>query len=617
MNYIMINKQISLLDGDEKNIWTAEPEIEIDGIWKTLKADSGTADGAHGCWSLDDMRLEARCKKIDNIFSSIELTLETGSPKRIGKFVLSLEIPELVAGRAFLSCAQDFKTGGGVYKLSEGTSGIESPVSSNLVAALGSCGESPGLLFGVNGLYQDLSYFKVAGGRLLAGFNISRIRGGRQSYGLVFGTGKCPLSLLEMYGELLKKVPGMSRPISELPTGWNSWDYYAGAVSMTELRWEMAAINKSPLKGRLKYFTIDMGWEEGWGVWQTNRRFPGSLRALAKEIESAGFVPGMWVAPLQTGVFSELARTRQDLLLRDTDGNFFMQEGATGVYVMLDYSKDEVCELVGSWFRGFRKAGFRLFKIDFVYEGLYLYRLAQTSMSLGTAEFARKIFKTIRSAVGEDSHIINCCAPPEAALGIADSSRAGIDIHNFWGHIRVAARQIGTQNWMNGRLWTIDPDFAIIRDSLNTRAKYLNAPYNKRPLKNHDDVWMAGEEASHSEMMVWLSLVRLTGGSLFFSDSIARLDSAAIKTLSELIPPLRTPARPIDLFESTPARIWLSADSGKTTIGLFNWDDDASTLKIPDSVKLPDQGTDFWTGCSVVLSREMKLSPHSCLLIEF
>ena len=51
MSYIMINKQISLLDGDEKNICTAEPEIEVDGIWKKLKADPGTADGTHGCWS--------------------------------------------------------------------------------------------------------------------------------------------------------------------------------------------------------------------------------------------------------------------------------------------------------------------------------------------------------------------------------------------------------------------------------------------------------------------------------------------------------------------------------------------------------------------------------------
>ena len=64
---------------------------------------------------------------------------------------------------------------------------------------------------------------------------------------------------------------------------------------------------------------------------------------------------------------------------------------------------------------------FRLFKIDYIYEN-YLRHLSESNVKIGIIDFSRRIFKTIRESVGENSHIINCGGNRRRrAIGIADS----------------------------------------------------------------------------------------------------------------------------------------------------------------------------------------------------
>ncbi len=72
-------------------------------------------------------------------------------------------------------------------------------------------------------------------------------------------------------------------------------------------------------------------------------------------------------------------------------------------------------------------------------------------------------------------------------------------------------------------LWN-DPDFAIVRSAATTADPNLNIPYKRRPLQPGGGHWMAGPDASFEELKAWLAIVYLTGGSLFLSDSIPRLN---------------------------------------------------------------------------------------------
>ena len=227
------------------------------------------------------------------------------------------------------------------------------------------------------------------------------------------------------YGDLSQ----WSSPAGPVPTWWNSWDYYGGAIALADVRREMAAINASPLRGKLKYLTLDMGWEQAWGEWVPNGRFPQTYRALAEEIEAAGFVPGVWLAPLQAHTYSRLGRHRQDLLVPGADG----YPVTVGQHALLDFTLPEVHDILREWFGGLRAAGFRLFKLDYIYADYLAVMNHCADRTRGKAGIIRQGLEVIREAVGPESHILNCGAPVECALGLADSARVTTDIHTFWG----------------------------------------------------------------------------------------------------------------------------------------------------------------------------------------
>lgn len=471
------------------------------------------------------------------------------------------------------------------------------------------------ILCGIGDINPEKSEFTIYQSCLRAGYAPERIMEGKVNFKVFFSINNDPLESLENFGSYLGKF---ARKIPETPTGWNSWDFYGAAVSMDDLEKEMAHLQKLPFRNKLDYFTIDMGWENMWGDWQPNRKFPASLKEIADKIKSNGWKPGIWVAPLQVSMYSTLARYRQDLFIHDENGSLLLDENSpVGPLLLLDYSLPEVQQLVSGWFSDMRHAGFELFKIDYIYEA-YLRKTLTSRNSIGKIGFARKIFETIRRAVGEDSHVINCGGSKEAALGLVDSSRVTVDIHNFWGHIRNNSRQLCCSFWMNHNLWLNDPDFAIIRNSDYCSSKYKNMPYTKAPLEEGKPFWMKGNEATRDEMRVWLSAVRLNGGNTFLSDSMQTLNSNAINDLDKLyIPPLKKGFIPLDLFESEYPSILLSKDQKHPTIGFFNWKDRDTSIKLPTQFSGILKGKDFWTAEKVEFKGEVKLLPHSVRLIEF
>jgi hypothetical protein len=463
------------------------------------------------------------------------------------------------------------------------------------------------LLFGIGGIPEDFSYFQADKQYLTAGFNIDREIIKPEKYSLAFGANADPFKLLDDYGDYMAKF---ARPSCAPQTGWNSWDYYGAAVSMNSVRDEMAAINTSFLKDKLKYIVLDFGWEQAWGEWNPNSRFPSEYLSIAQEIESAGFVPGIWVAPLQAHIFSLLGRHQQDMLLKSPAGSPITVDQ----HALLDFTLSEVQDILGKWFTGMREAGFRLFKLDYIYKSYLDAVELYYDNTRGKAGFVRKGLEIIRDAVGDDSHIINCGAPVESALGIADSSRMTTDIHTFWGHIKNNARQLSAKLWQNDKLWRIDPDFAVIRSSETTDDPFPNYIYKKRPLLDGQSYWMAGPEATYSELLVWLTQVYLSAGNLFLSDSLKQLNKKGFDTLIKLFPPLEESARPLDMFVNPIPRFWY-AKSGNL-LGVFNWEDQETPIIIPAGIHLPSQGIDVWTGEKKSISSSKAMPPRSSWLLR-
>lgn len=482
--------------------------------------------------------------------------------------------------------------------------------SPSLVALL--LGPEGALLAGVDGPCDDPSAFVLAGARFRAGFAPARELRGERRFPLYLQRGGDPLALLAAFG---RRQARRARPACDAPCGWNSWDFYGGAIRMEDLEREMQALAHLRCRPRLEYLVLDLGWEEAWGAWSPNRKFPASPAAIARRIRAAGWKPGIWMAPFQVGLYTPLARHRQDLFLRNEEGGLLIEEGPCGPVLLLDFTLPEARALVADWAGGLRKAGFELFKIDFVYEQ-YLRQARHSAGGAGKTEFARLLFQTLRDAIGEEAHLLNCGASQEAVLGLVDSSRVTVDIHNFWGHIRNNARQLAQSFWMNRRLWVNDPDFALARHHGNCTAPATNPPYTPRPLEDARVFWMRGPEASREEMRLWLGVTRLNGGSLFLSDSIAALAPEGRSDLERLFPPLEAGFVPLDLFEREWPGVWLSEDRKRPTLGLFNWEDAEQTLALPAGPGFPARAREFWSGRTVRLRDAVRLPARAGLLLE-
>ena len=468
------------------------------------------------------------------------------------------------------------------------------------------------VLVGIGAPPDDFPYFSIDGESLQFGFEIDCGLCGEREYVLLLGVSDSPHALLEAYGEALSKF---ARPIGPRPVGWNSWDYYSGCVSMEDLRGEMAALAQAPYAKRVKYLCIDMGWENMWGDWRPNRKFPETYKQIADEIRAGGFLPGIWVAPLQANVYLPIARHRRDLFCRDESGEPVIRSG-NGECLLWDPTVPAVEELFRDTFSAMREAGFELFKIDYIYRQYVDAAKRFSDDSLGKAAVIRKLLRTIREAIGEEAHLVSCGAPTEAALGIADSARVSGDIHNFWGHVKACTAQVASCYWMHHRLWVNDPDFAIIRSAQTTDDPYLNRPYTKRALVDDANYWLAGPEASYEELRTWLTVVCLTGGSIFLSDSIQRLNGLGHETLEKLLAMPAVAAKPVDLLSDGPPAVWVGDSEGRRFVGIINWADEERDVALPEGVVLPEGGRDLWSGACVAAGGEVRLAPHSSVLVE-
>jgi hypothetical protein len=492
----------------------------------------------------------------------------------------------------------------GVVPLGNG----RAPVESRFLTLLHDGESRQALLAGVAGPVNDFSSFRTDGKVLEAGFAPDRELHRRERYALALGVGEDPLALLLDYGTLLRPL-GRHRcgPV----TGWNSWDYYGASVSMDDIRAEMAAIKSSSLAERLTHIVVDMGWWTDWGENIPNRRFPASFRAIAREIEDAGFVPGIWHAPLLASPWSRTGRHRQDLFLQDPAGGAAMV-GEQGV---LDWSHPEVLEGLHALFSSLRKAGFRYFKLDYIYPAAVRHPGGRHDASQGALGIIRHGLQVIREAVGEDSYLLNCGAPPECAVGIADASRVSTDVHSFWSHIWHNSREIACHLWEQGNLWNVDPDFAVVRCSRTTNDPFPQYLYRRREWKERNDFWMAGPEASLRELQVWLTVVHMSGGDIMLSDSLARLNGTGMAALEKLFPRPKQSAQPLDLFASLSPRLWLATSDEEPQLAVFNWEDEPRPIVVPEGVTVPSHGKDIWSGRQIRVAESTVMPPRSVYLL--
>jgi hypothetical protein len=420
--------------------------------------------------------------------------------------------------------------------------------------------------------------------------------------------------LLEQYGRLARERLAPSIAFKQRVTGWNSWDYYAGAIRQEDVI-ANAKVARERFGDALQYIIVDEGYERQWGVWAEGWKFSDGFAHLCEQIRQSGYEPGIWTAPLMVNVYTPLYREHPDWFVGDGQGNIFTHKLSYGNMAVLDITHPEVVEHIASTFAKLRQDGFTYFKCDF------------TQMLIGSSTFAsnelsyagmlRKLFATIRASIGSDAYLLACGAPYESVVGIVDACRSTGDIHNFWSQILQNIRSMLARWWMQGTFGNTDPDFAIVRCTETTDDVALNRRLSLTPWKAGSN-WCSGREMNAAEAKTLLLACLVTGGDLILGDALGKLNATGNELLERLLEhPVTSPGRPLNLFahDGDELPIVIAQSGERKLLVLFNLSDDYRKQQLPDHLASSSDSPwiEFWSGepDRSPLSGAITLAPRS------
>ncbi len=289
------------------------------------------------------------------------------------------------------------------------------------------------------------------------------------------------------------------------PGGYESWYNHYAAIDDSIISRDIRAISSNRnlinelylSRGKPTVFQIDDGWERAIGDWVVDEaKFPRGMAVLAAEIEAAGMIPGIWIAPLVLERKSAAFRERADWILRDERGRPVVagwNPGWGNDYYCYDLSIPEVEEyLAGVFDTLVEEWGFRYLKLDFLYAGM----LPGLRRGGGAAyehydRVLGRLASKLRSLRGRELAYLGCGAPLEASFRHMPLMRIGADTKEAWEWPALKAiRHQGRPSARNSLLDTIgralfdgavfvnDPDVVFCRTSrmgLSEREKELVA----------------------------------------------------------------------------------------------------------------------------------------------
>ena len=209
------------------------------------------------------------------------------------------------------------------------------------------------------------------------------------------------------------------------PRVWCSWYSLYTAIDERILHRVLDQVAGMPFE----VFQVDDGWQAAIGDWEPNGKFPSGMEALAAHIRGAGFVPGLWLAPLLAVPSSRLHREHPEWLLRDARGRLVSAGFNWGEPLhALDCARPEVLAWLAALMQKVRAWGFGYAKLDFLYAGA-LPGMRGSGMPREAAY--RNALRVMREALG-DAYLLACGAPVFPSVGLCDAMRIGPDVEAWW-----------------------------------------------------------------------------------------------------------------------------------------------------------------------------------------
>lgn len=384
--------------------------------------------------------------------------------------------------------------------------------------------------------------------------------------------------------------------------GWESWYYYATAISTRRLL-ENGHLLREWFGGRPGFdlLQIDDGWQESYGGWWPRERFPTAFGDVIAQIHALDLRAGLWLAPfmVEPGA-AGLGTDHGDWCVVDeTSGTNLLDRHRRWT---LDGSHPDVIDYLRDLGATVRGWGVDMVKLDFLYLGAQEGRRYDTRVT-GT-EALRRGLGAFVDALGDRVYVLGCGAPMLPMVGICHANRIGHDLAvpvlgreygqplrddwTGWKGIKAQARQAATRWATHGRWFHNDPEIVMAWGSDG---------------RGGPDGYSL--EEAHTQAVV----AAMTGGPFLLADQLATLLPAerAVLQDAEVLDVAwdERGFRPLDLFDAAddsrpfayaqpPAlpSVWVAERGSGTVTALFNWTDDAADRRAPDgaTVRIPAHG---------------------------
>jgi alpha-galactosidase len=290
---------------------------------------------------------------------------------------------------------------------------------------------------------------------------------------------------LRLWAKLVADTSPLPPRVSGLGiTGWSSW-YNLYATITEEILLEHvdnAARVAQSSDLPMRVFQIDDGFIFEAGDWLEIRpEFPHGMKYLLDAIRSAGFIPGLWVAPFMVGNRSHLYRDHPDWVVLDAQtgkpfvvwhlyGEFRWHKRSEDYYI-LDATHPEAFAYLREVFHTYRHAwGVDYFKTDGMFWGAGFGpdQVVHHTPGVTRVEIFLSVLKMIREEIGADTPWLGCGCPLWPTVGYVDGIRISGDIGVDWDGIGFSAQSLlrsqATRNFANHILWQIDPDSVLLRE---------------------------------------------------------------------------------------------------------------------------------------------------------
>ncbi len=312
-----------------------------------------------------------------------------------------------------------------------------------------------------------------------------------------------------------------------IPVGWCSWYEYYTHISPKNLLSNIKLISDLKADIPLDLIQIDDGFEKAVGDWLDFKpEFLEGLEPLTQAIRSAGYTPGVWLAPFIVHPSSMVYRNHQEMILKKENGKFVKSGWNWNNFTTsLDMSHPAAREYiykvidtaVNTW-------GFPYLKLDFLYAAAIPGK--HYDQTLTRAQIYDSAMCLVRDAAGKDTYILGCGAPIGAMIGHVDAMRIGADVASDWKpkykgvelllpdepnipSVENALQNTLTRAWYHKRWWINDPDCLLVRTTTNL---------------------------TQSEIQTQASLTAMSGGLVLLSDDLSQIPPERMNIIRSLIP---------------------------------------------------------------------------------